>query len=136
MQSITSSADLKTAIQQLELQQAKEWPLLKEEFLKTAESLKPINIIKNTLKEAVDLPDLKTGIINSAIGLTTGILAKKIILGKTLNPLSKLLGVALEMFVANKVSKNAGEIKSLGNRNKKKIFNREGKPEMNKHDGK
>jgi len=136
MQSITSSADLKTAIQQLELQQAKEWPLLKEEFLKTAESLKPINIIKNTLKEAVDLPDLKTGIINSAIGLTTGILAKKIILGKTLNPLSKLLGVALEMFVANKVSKNAGEIKSLGNSIMKKIFNREGKPEMNKHDGK
>lgn len=133
MQSITTSADLKTAIQQLEFQQAREWPLLKEEFLKTVESLKPINIIKNTLKEAVDLPDLKTGIINSAIGLTSGILAKKVIIGKTLNPLSKLLGVALEMFVANKVSKNTGEIKSLGNLIIKKIFNRE--PEIEKHNG-
>lgn len=133
MHLITTSADLKTAIQQLELQQAKEWPLLKEEFLKTVESLKPINIIKNTLKEAVDLPDLKTGIINSAIGLTTGILAKKIVLGKTLNPLSKLLGVALEMFVANKVAKNTGEIKSFGNIIIKKLFNRD--PELEKQDG-
>jgi hypothetical protein len=133
MQLITTSAGLKKAIQQLELQQAEEWPLLKEEFLKTVESLKPINIIKNTLKEAVDLPDLKTDIINSTIGLTTGIIAKKLIIGKTLNPLSKLLGVALEMFVANKVSKNTGEIKSLGNSIIKKIFYRE--PELEKHDG-
>ncbi len=133
MQLISTSGDLKIAIQQLELQQAEELSLLKIEVLKTAESLKLINIIKDTFKEAVAIPDLKTGIINSAIGLTTGILAKKVILGKTLNPLSKLLGVALEMFVANKVSKNAGEIKSIGNNIMKKIFNQE--PKMEKQDG-
>ena len=133
MQAITTSAGLKTVIQQLEIQQAGELSLLKEEVLKTAESLKPINIIKSTFKNAIDVPDLKTGIINSAIGLTTGILAKKIIIGKTLNPLSKLLGVALEMFVANKVSKNTDEIKSLGNLVMKKLFNR--KPQLEEHDG-
>ena len=119
---ITTSADLKAAIKQLEQQQASEWPLLKEEFLKTADSLKLINIIKSTFKEAVNTPDLKTDIINSAIGLTTGILAKKIIIGKTLNPLSKLAGVVLEIFVANKTTKNANDIKSLGSFIMKKIF--------------
>lgn len=128
MQSITTSANLKAAIQQLELQQAEELFLLKEELLRTAESLKPINIIKNTFKEAVASPDLKTDLINSAIGLTTGILAKKVIIGKTLNPLSKLLGVALEMFVANKVSANTSQIKSLGNNIMKKLFNKKSKP--------
>lgn len=129
MTSIKTSADLKLAIQQLELQQATELSLLKEEFNKAKEGLKPINIIKSAFKEAVAVPDIKTDIINTAIGLTTGIVAKKIIIGKTLNPLSKLLGVVLEVFVANKVSKNAGEIKSIGNIIMQKIFNKRGEPE-------
>ncbi len=129
MTPIATSEELKKAIKQLELQQASEWPLLKEEFLKTAESLKLKNIIKNTFKEAIDLPDLKTDIINTAIGLTTGIVAKKLIIGKTLNPLSKLVGVLLEVFVTNKVSKNAGDIKSVGSVIMKKIF---GQQEENK----
>lgn len=122
MSSIATSADLKKAITELERRQAIEWPLLKEEFLQTAESLKLINIIKSTFKEAVASPDLKTDIVNTAIGLTTGIVAKKVIIGKTLNPVSKLLGVLLEVFVANKVTKNAGEIKSFGSVLMKKIF--------------
>lgn len=129
MKSITTSAELKIAIQQLEVQQANELILLKEEFSRTKEGLKPMNILKGTFKEAVDMPDFKTGIINAAIGLTTGILAKKIIIGKTLNPLSKLLGLILEGFVANKVSNNAGEIKSLGSIILSKIFNRSKKVE-------
>jgi len=129
MTSITTSADLKLAIQQLELQQATELSLLKAEFNKTKEGLKPINIIKSAFKEAAAAPDIKTDIINTAIGLTTGIVAKKLIIGKTFNPLSKLLGVVLEVFVANKVSKNAGEIKSIGNIIMQKIFNKRGEPE-------
>jgi hypothetical protein len=134
MISIATSEDLKKAIKQLELQQANEWPLLKEEFLKTAERLKLINIIKNTFKEAVNVPDLKTDIINTAIGLTTGILAKKIIIGKTLNPLSKLAGVVLEIFVANKTTKNANDIKSMGSIIMNKLFNRS--TVLESHDGK
>lgn len=122
MTKITTSADLKAAIKQLEQQQAIEWPLLKEEFLKNVDNLKPINILKSTFKEAVALPDLKTDMINTAIGLTTGIVAKKIIIGKTFNPVSKLLGGLLELFVANKVTKNTGEIKSAGSAILKKIF--------------
>ncbi len=129
MQLISTTAHLKAAIRQLELQQADELSLLKEEVLKTAERLKPINLLKSTFKEAVATPDLKTGIINSAIGLTTGILAKKVIIGKTLNPLSKLMGVALEMFVAKKVSANTGQIKSLGNSLMKKLFNKKPQPQ-------
>lgn len=129
MKLITTSAELKIAIQQLELQQANELILLKEEFDRTKEGLKPINILKGTFKDAIDMPDLKTGILNAAIGLTTGILAKKILIGKTLNPFSKLLGVVLEGFVAGKVSNNAGEIKSIGSSIISRIFNRRKKAE-------
>ena len=114
MQSITTSEELKAAIEQLELQQASEFILLKEQFYKTKEALKPINILKGTFKEAVAAPGLKTDAINAAIGFTTGILAKKLMIGKTINPFKKLLGIIVEMTVANKVVKNADDIKSIG----------------------
>ena len=123
MQAIKNTAELKMAIQQLEFKQAEEWPVLKDEFHKTYESLKLINIIKSTFKEAVSAPDLKTNVINTAIGLTTGVIAKKLIIGKTFNPLTKLLGIILEIAVANKATQNADGIKSIGSRIIKKLFN-------------
>ncbi len=112
------------AIRQLEQQQADEFILLKEEFKKTSESLKPINILKNTFKQAVAAPDLKTDVINAAIGLTTGIVAKKLMIGKTLNPFKKLFGIIVEMAIANKVAKNADGIKSTGTAIFKTLFSK------------
>ena len=125
MASITTVAELKNAIQKLEVKQAGEFKLMKEEFKGTYENLKLINIIKNTFKQAASAPELKTDIINTAIGLSTGFVAKKLMLGKTLNPFSKLLGIIVELAVANKVTKNAGGIKTIGSMIIKKIFNKQ-----------
>ena len=92
---------------------ARELILLKEQFQETKEGFKLINIIKGTFKKAVSSPDLKTDAFNAAIGLTTGILAKKLMIGKTINPFKKLLGIIVEMTVANKVAKNADDILAL-----------------------
>ncbi len=114
MRLITTSEELNAAIQELELQRGDELILLKEQFNKTREDFKLINIIKGSLKHAVASPDLKTDVINAAIGFTTGVIAKKLMIGKTINPFKKLLGVIVEMAVANKVVKNADGIKSAG----------------------
>ena len=114
MQSITTTKELKAAIEQLELQQGNEFILMKEQFHKTKEGFKLVNIIKGTLKDAVSEPGLKTDVLNAAIGLTTGILAKKLMIGKTFNPFKKLLGIIIEMAVAKKVVNNADGIKSVG----------------------
>lgn len=114
MQNITTVTELRGAIKELEDKQAAEWPLLKQQFSKTYESFKLINVLKHTIKEAIAAPDLKNNIINTAIGLTTGILAQKTLIGRTYNPLKKLAGVIIEMTVANKVANNGDKIKSLG----------------------
>lgn len=114
MTSITTSEELKAAIQALELQQARELILLKEQFQETRESFKLINILKGTFKKAVSSPELKTDALNAVIGFSTGILAKKLMIGKTINPFKKILGIIVEMTVANKVAKNADGIKSVG----------------------
>src|SRR6478752_1170691 len=123
MQAINTSTDLKNAIRELEQKQEAEWFLLKESFLDTCESLKPINLIKSSFKEVAAMPDLKTNVINGVIGLTTGFVSKKILVGKTINPLKKLLGFVVEVAVARKVAKNAEGIKSIGGFLFKKLFN-------------
>lgn len=116
MQKITTSEGLKSAIQQLEYNQANEWPLLREQFITAYESFKPINIIKDTIKQAVTSPDIKANIVNAAIGLTSGFVAKKVFVANVKDhPFQKLLGIILEMLVVNKVANNADEIKAIGN---------------------
>ena len=78
--------------------------LLKEQLLDTCESLKPINLIKSTLKEAYSAPDFKTNIVKTVIGIATGFVAKKVLIGNTHNPIKKIAGFILEMVVANKVA--------------------------------
>ena len=119
MKSITKSEELKAAILELELQQADELILLKEQYYKTKEGFKLSNLIKSKFKETISDPDLKTDAINAAISFTTGILAKKLMIGKTINPFKKLLGIAVEMAVASSVAKNADGIRSAGS----SIFN-------------
>lgn len=123
MKNITSIDELRDSVFLLEMKQANDWCLLKEEFHTTYERLKPMNMVKNTFKDMVSSPNLKTDVVNSVIGLATGFIAKKVLLGNSHNPLIKLLGIALEIAVANKVAKNADGIKSIGSTILKKIIN-------------
>lgn len=123
MKNITSIDELRDSVFLLEMKQANDWSLLKEEFHSTYERLKPVNMIKNKILDIVAAPDLKTDVVNSVIGLATGFIAKKVLLGNSHNPLIKLLGIVLEIAVSNKVAKNADGIKSVGSSILKKIIN-------------
>ena len=69
MQNISSVAGLKNAIQLLEVEQAIKWQILKEQFYNTRESLKPINLIKSSLKEITSSPNLIDNILGAALGI-------------------------------------------------------------------
>jgi hypothetical protein len=92
MQNITTTAELKMAIEQLEYKQAVEWPLVKEQLLVSYENLKLSTIIKNTFKSVVSEPDLKATVVKAVVGFATGFVAKKMLIGNTNNPFKKLLG--------------------------------------------
>jgi hypothetical protein len=113
MQKITTIAELKSTIHGLENKQAYERDVLKEQLLYTYENLRPINILKNTFKEVYSAPDTKTNMVNTAVGIATGFIAKKVFLGKTQNPFKKLLGFIVEIAIANKVAKNMKRIESI-----------------------
>ncbi len=78
------------------------------------ESLKPINILKNTFTEVKESPEIKQNLGKAAIGMTSGFLLKKILFGGTKNPLLKLAGFALQSAATNIAAKNSDKIKSVG----------------------
>ena len=113
MNQINSITDLKAAIHLLETKRAIEEQLLREQLKITAESLKPVNLIKHTLSELTTSPEIKESLLSTLIGLATGYLSKKIIIGSTHNPIKQFLGYVLQLGVTGIASKNAGDIKSV-----------------------
>ena len=122
------STGLREAILALEKKQVEEGKILKEQFLLAYESIKPINLIKNTFKQVAESKDLKESIINTSVGLATGYVSKKLYVGSSHNPLRKLIGTVLMFGMSNIVSKNTGVIKSFGEVFLKKILD---KPDAN-----
>lgn len=98
----------------LQEKQAIELKLLKDQFHITYESLRPVNLIKNTIHEVTTSEEIKEDLLKNAIGLATGYLSKKVVVGESDNPFRKLLGLFLQFAVATFVSKHAESIKAAG----------------------
>jgi len=115
MENITTSIELKNAIQRLKVEQTIEEQLLKEQFYYTYESLKPINLLRSTIYDITTSPHLIDSILGTATGLATGYLSRKIMMiGASGNLFRKLLGSVMQLGVTNVVSQNPDKIKSIG----------------------
>lgn len=114
MQNITPTDELKNAIQLLEVEQAAKWQLLKEQFHLTYESLKPVNLLRSTVNDIASSPYLINNIVGNAVGLATGYLSKKIVIGASGNIFRKLFGFVLQFGVANFIAQRPDAIKSIG----------------------
>ena len=113
MENITSVADIKSAIQLLEEEQSARGQQLKEQFYLTFESLKPVNLLKSTIKDISSSPYLIDNILGTAMGLASGYLSRKVVVGASGNLLRKLFGVILQLGVTNLVARHPNEVKSL-----------------------
>lgn len=101
----TSQAQLKKAIDELELQQEIDWSILVEEAGLSFKKFSPINLLKETVTDFVKIPDLKQRLISTGVGLVAGYLSKKVVLGEPKNPISKVIGAILQFGVSALVSK-------------------------------
>ena len=87
---------------------------MKAHFHLAYESVKPINLIKNTFREVAESRDLSDNIISTAAGLTAGYLSKALFVGVSHNPLKRLLGTVLMYGVTNLVARHPDAVKSVG----------------------
>lgn len=105
--------ELNFAIIALQEKSAIELSLLKEQLQTTYESLNIIDLIKSTFEE-VSSSKLTNNILGNAIGVGTGALAKKLLIGNSNDPTKNLFGTMVQFTITNVVTKYAGGIKSLG----------------------
>jgi hypothetical protein len=114
MQNLSSSALLKDTIQLLEAEQAFEKQMLKEQFHSTYERLRPANLLRSTLQDFTSTPYLIDHILSAAVGLATGYLSKKIVVGTSGNIIRKLLGYLMQVGVTNTIAQHPDQVKSIG----------------------
>ena len=114
MEAITTTDELKNAIQILEFDQQIREQQLKEQVYLTVESLKPVNLIKSTLHEVASSPYLIDNILGATMGLASGYISRKLVVGGSHNIIKKLFGTILQFGVTNVVAQHTDPIKSVG----------------------
>ncbi|MFA5329779.1 MAG: hypothetical protein WC384_18430 [Prolixibacteraceae bacterium] len=114
MENITTSAELKDAIQLLEFEHTYKGQLLKEQLLLVHESLKPANLIKSAISEVSSSPYLVDNLLGATVGLASGYISRILAVGSSGNAFRKLLGTILQFGVTNAVAQHTDTIKSIG----------------------
>jgi len=124
MKNINSAAELKLAIQAKQLEHAIEGELLKEQLSIAFESLKPINLIKDTLSEITSSPYLIENMVGAVTGMIGGYISKKIAVGTSHNIFRKIGGSLLQFGVTNLVAQHPEVLKNFGQMIIEKIFHK------------
>jgi hypothetical protein len=113
MRKETQLESINAKIMALENKQREEIFELKIQAATIYDSLRPLNLIKKLFTNTVSSPDIKHNVLNNAVGLATGFLSKKLLVGASLNPVKILLGNVLQFALGNLVARNADNIKSV-----------------------
>lgn len=122
MKNLNASEQLKERIRFLEIRQSEQIQGLKEELNASFESLKPTNFVKNIFHELFSPPDGKNDIVNSIVGMISGFVTRKVLVGHSKNPLKKLAASVAQIALSNGLAKNADNIIDKGVNIFKKIF--------------
>ncbi len=104
---------LREKIRELEIKQEAEGKVLKAQLKVSYEYFKPSNILKSIIKDVVSSESLKDDFINTAASYTSGLLTKKLIIGKSQNPLLKIIGLGIQFGITAIINKNFSSIKDV-----------------------
>ena len=116
MEKQNAISSLKESIRLLEIKQAEEGAVLKEQFAVTLESLKPINLLKTTIKEMTNAVDLRSNLSETVISILAGYLTKKVMVNSKSGPFIKILGAVLQFGTTSLIAQNADNIREFINR--------------------
>ncbi len=110
MKNNNEKIELKEKIAFLKLKQAQDFVVLKQQYYATIDSFKPLNLIKSATQEFISSPDLKSNLINGAIGFGTNYLSRNILNENSANPIKRILGKVLKFALKNFIGKKSKKI--------------------------
>ena len=106
----TKADELNAAIAALELKAAAQKKEIEISYEAISENLKPMNIVKSGVR-SVFSGEHKEDLLNALIGLGSGFISRRLLLGKSRGAVGKTVGNAIQWGMAGLVSKNADKIK-------------------------
>jgi hypothetical protein len=122
MSNISSSEELKEAIQHMELEQQKISQQLKDQIDTITEELRPVNLITSAMKDVAASPYLIDSVVGTALGVGTGYISRKLITGTSGSPVRRLIGSAFQLAVTTISAKKMVPVSMIGRFLIKKIF--------------
>ena len=105
---------LEDSIRLLEAKRDLELIQLKQGFDEVRESLKPMNIIKETIKKATFSDDVKEGLGKTVLGVASGFLVKNLLFRNTLNPAKLVARGVVQTAAVGLTATNLDKIKLKG----------------------
>ncbi len=121
---IASFYQLNAAIKKLEAKKYLMEESLKDDFHSVLESLKPANIIKNTVNEFQESTELRHNLLKVLMGLGAGYFSRKLLVGKSAGVIKKAIGVALQYGIANFIAKKDNQDEDVKHSKKKNLLKR------------
>ena len=106
---------LRESIRLLEIRQAEEGRILKEHFSVTIDSLKPVNLLKSSIREMTSSADLKNNLFETIFSILGGYLTKKMMVNSKSGPLRKIVGAVLQFGVTTVLAQNSEKIRNFIN---------------------
>jgi hypothetical protein len=99
---------LEQSILRLKVQQIQQKLEIKNHLDETLQSLNPLNVLKQSVTEVKNSPDIQRKIFQAAISFTGGLLSKKLLVGNTDSTFKTILGYIIQFgvtkFIAKEVS--------------------------------
>lgn len=111
MKKPNATDSLKESIRLLEIRQAEEGRLFKEQFKLTYESLKPANIIKSTIRDLAYSVEVKNNLFDTVLSLISGYLAKRILTDNKSGIFNRIIRLLAHFGITNVITNNAEEIR-------------------------
>jgi hypothetical protein len=107
---VNNADELSLAIAELEIKAEAQKKDIEETFKRVSDNLKPVNLIRNGVR-SVFSEEHRGDLVNAIFGLGTGMLSRKLLLGRTKGFLGKSVGKAVEWGIAGLVTNNAEKMK-------------------------
>ncbi len=108
MSKISNEAELKAMIRELELKTTLQENALKENARTTAKSFEPANLLKIGLQHIKTVAvnrDVRSTVLNTFVGLASGYVTRRIVVGKNGNIFKRTLGTAVQAAITKMVFK-------------------------------
>ncbi|WP_130733571.1 hypothetical protein [Flavobacterium sp. J27] len=112
MRRVNENQLLDEKIRLLKIKHEHDFEILRAQYHTTIDSMKPVNIIKETIHDFKASKEIKNSLLETTLGIAGGFITRKMMVGKSASLFKKLSATVAQYFVSNFIKNKAEEMTS------------------------